>query len=504
MLLALLGGCMVTTRGLSNVVWVLLLANWLLEGRWHEKWQMAKESRLLHAVLALWLMYMSAFLLGNDPSKVFRMLETRLVILTVPLVILTTPPPKGQARNFILGFYITTVLVVSVIGGVRLATIPDLPYRNAVPFMSHIRFALNCCIVIILLVLNIKKRPTFPSPISSHFTFLVSHFTFLRWLVILWLVLYLLLIRSYTAFFMLAVVSLVLILCRYWSWKRFGVWMAVITLLVGAIVWGCHSYYSLSPQATASLPSTTANGRPYIHRQDGLVENGNYVNNYLCLEELHTEWPRHSSRPLDSVTADGYTLEPILIRYLNALGLPKDSSGVAQLTASQVADIEHGIPNPVYAHSWLGKRMLYVMLFEIENYRCYHAVTGFTMLQRIELWRATLRVIAKHPWWGCGMADMRDAMDAESRAIGSPLADSGFYPHNQYLSWMATFGIAGFAIVLLFFLRASPALRRQDPWLVTWMVVVLLSFLTEDTLGSIAGRLFCTWFLAFRKPIEMD
>ena len=41
-LLALLGGCMVTSRGLSNVVWVMLLANWVLEGRWREKWQMAK------------------------------------------------------------------------------------------------------------------------------------------------------------------------------------------------------------------------------------------------------------------------------------------------------------------------------------------------------------------------------------------------------------------------------------------------------------------------------
>ena len=478
---------MVTTRGLSNVVWVLLLINWVAEGRWREKWQMAKESRLLHAVLALWLMYMSAFLLGNDPWEVLNMLEIRLAILTVPLVVLTTPPPEGRARTFILGFYVTTVLVVSIIGAVRLATIPNLPYRDAVPFMSHIRFALNCCTVIILLIISSQR-------IAGGRIWRIA-----RWMIVLWLVIYLLLIRSYTAFFMLAVASLVLILCRYWSWKRFGAWMAVMTLLVGTIVWGCHSYYRLSPQATAPLPSVTANGRPYLHRQDGLIENGNYVNNYLCLEELRSEWPRHSTRPLDSTTADGYTLEPILIRYLNALGLTKDSAGVAQLTAEQIADIEHGTPNPVYAHSWQGKRMLYVMLFEWENYRCYHAVTGFTLLQRIELWRATLRVIAKHPWWGCGVVDMRDEMDAELLAMDSPMADSGFYPHNQYLTWMATFGIAGFAIALFFFLRACPALPRQDPWLLAWMVVVLLSFLTEDTLGSLVGRLFCTWFFAFRS-----
>lgn len=478
---------MVTTQGLSNVVWVSLLVNWLIEGRWREKWQMARESRLLHAILALWLMYMSSLLLGDDPLRVLNQLEIRLAILAVPLVVLTTPPPEGKTRSMILWAYAATVLVVSVIGGVRLALFPDLPYRDAVPFISHIRFALNCCVVIVLLVVGIQK-PKAKSPKPK----------VLRLCLAAWLVIYLLLIRSYTAFFILTVVSLVLILCYWRSWKRVAAWTAVVTAVVVAVVMGCRSYYRLSPLASAPLKAVTANGRPYTHMQDGLLENGNYVNNYLCLEELRSEWPRHSSRPLDSVTANGYTLEPALIRYLNALGLPKDSTGVAQLTPLQVADIEQGIPNPVYTHSWQGKKMLYVMLFEYENYRCYRAVEGFTVLQRVELWRVTLRVIAKHPWWGCGMGYMRDEMDAEQEAMQSPMAGYGLYPHNQYLSWMATFGIAGFVIVLCFFLRAAPALRRQDPLLMAWMVVVLISFLTEDTLGSLVGRLFCTWFMAFR------
>ncbi|MGX8697813.1 MAG: O-antigen ligase family protein, partial [Prevotella sp.] len=233
--------------------------------------------------------------------------------------------------------------------------------------------------------------------------------------------------------------------------------------------------------------------------RDGMVENGNYVNNYLCHEELHNEWPRHSTRSIDSLMANGYTLEPVLIRYLNALGLTKDSAGVAQLTPDQIADIENGIPNPVYTHSWQGKRMLYVTLFEIESYRSYRAVTGFTMLQRLEMWRATVNVIGEHPWWGCGMSEMRHQVNDELHALQSPMADSGFYPHNQYLSWMVTFGIVGFAIVLFFFLRTAPALRRQDALLLVWTVVILISFLTEDTLGSLVGRLFCTWLMAFRK-----
>ena len=54
-LLAVLGASMVTSVFLANLAWVLLGANWLLEGRWREKWQMGKESRLLHAVVGLYL-----------------------------------------------------------------------------------------------------------------------------------------------------------------------------------------------------------------------------------------------------------------------------------------------------------------------------------------------------------------------------------------------------------------------------------------------------------------
>ena len=52
-LIALLGASMVTSTWASNLVWVLLGVNWLLEGRWREKWQMARESRLLQAFLIL-------------------------------------------------------------------------------------------------------------------------------------------------------------------------------------------------------------------------------------------------------------------------------------------------------------------------------------------------------------------------------------------------------------------------------------------------------------------
>ena len=59
MLVILLGGCMVCSTWAANLVWVLMGANWVLEGRWREKWQMARESRLLQAYLVLYLLLMA-------------------------------------------------------------------------------------------------------------------------------------------------------------------------------------------------------------------------------------------------------------------------------------------------------------------------------------------------------------------------------------------------------------------------------------------------------------
>jgi len=56
------------------------------------------------------------------------------------------------------------------------------------------------------------------------------------------------------------------------------------------------------------------------------------------------------------------------------------------------------------------------------------------------------------------------------------------------------------AVLVLVWLRATPRLRRQGSIFVAWVVAILASFLTENTLDSLAGILFCTWFMAFRRP----
>lgn len=493
MLLTLLGGCMVTSVGMSNVVWPLLLANWLLEGRWAEKWQRARRSRVLHVAVALFLLHVAGLLWTSDLGQGLHVVERELPLLAVSLVVLTSRPPAERQRKYILGIYAATVLVVSVIGLVRWLTVPGLPYRDIVPYISHIRFALNCCMVIYLAVGEVGRSG------RAH-----PWWTAGLLLLVVWLLAFLLLLRSYTALAVLAVVSLVSIVCFHRRWWWLAAWLAVMTASAASIVMGCRSYYRLGPLSTEPLRAVTANGRPYIHLQDGLVENGNYVNNYICREELRSEWQRRSTVPYDTLLPDGYPLGATLVRYLNALGLTKDSAGVAAMTDAQRAEVASGVANPVHLHSSRLKSMLYTTLFEYESYRCYHATNGYSLLERLELWRTVLPIIGRHPLAGVGTGDLPQEMEAEMKAAGSPMTGCNMMPHNEYLTLAALFGLPLLVLVALLFLRALPALRRQRPLMTVWMVTVLISFLTENTLDSLAGILLCTWFMAFRQEHEGD
>ena len=68
LLLGFLGVSMVTSVFLANMAWVFLGINWMLEGRWREKWQMAKESRLLQAFVGLFLLMFVGMLWTADQA----------------------------------------------------------------------------------------------------------------------------------------------------------------------------------------------------------------------------------------------------------------------------------------------------------------------------------------------------------------------------------------------------------------------------------------------------
>lgn len=468
-----------------NMAWVLMAANWLLEWDMHDKFAHLDRRYLLQAWLVLMAVHVVGLLWSHNMAYGLDDIRKKLPLLLVPLVVMTSKPLSGRQYRVLLWGYATSVFCVSLVGWYRYLTIDDLPYREIVPFISHIRYSLNVCMVVVLLGWQVVR----------------ARRAAWRWMSVAlgcYFVLFLLLLQSYTGVVVLLAVSLMLLFreaglmhSRVLRVAIPAVALSVVAVVVAMIAYHVAGYYRLIPSAKAPLAVTTVNGNRYHHLCDGLIENGNYVNNYLCEEELDEQWKRVTGHGTESLTATGYPVRGALIRYLNALGLTKDSAGVAQLSATDVEWIEKGVANPVYLRRISMKRMVYVMCFERENYRCYRTVKNFTMLQRFELWKTGWRVFENHWLIGVGTGDVVDCCHEQLAADGSDLAGTTKHTHNQYLTLLIAFGVVGFGVIVLAFARAwrRERIGQCAPLLSVW-VISLISFLTEDTLETLAGCMF--------------
>ena len=155
--LALLAGSAVCSNFMMNLAWTLLFVNWLAERDFKRKFADFRTNGLLHFAIFYFLLSAISLIWTRDLYAGLDVLRQTLPLLVVPLVVLTSRPlTRLQWRLVAIG-YVGTLLVVTVIGFIRWLTIPDLPYRQIVPFISHIRFSLNLVFAIILLLFAVLK-----------------------------------------------------------------------------------------------------------------------------------------------------------------------------------------------------------------------------------------------------------------------------------------------------------------------------------------------------------
>lgn len=496
LLLAVLVCAMPTSKFLMSATMIFLGANWLIEGRFREKWEIARGNKVLWAFVVLYVVHLlwcwTPFNTHCNWDYALDDLRKKLPLLVIPLVVLTSDFLDRRKIALLLQFFCLTVAVASVVGITRYLGSADMDYRNMFPHFSHIRFALNVCLAMVLLLYALYK--TYNRKDLKY-----------RWLRMLAIVLLeaiycivLMLLQSYTAFVILSVVFVVLlgwIAVRKKSRPIYPIaFFAVLTMVVLA-AWLCFShyysnYYTLSELSSKPLATHTAQGNAYTHANDGFIEMGNYTNNYVCDTELRSQWAKRSTLDIDSLTPNTFAVYPTLVRYLNAKGLTKDSVGVSQLTDKDIALIEQGVANPHYTSNFGLGKMFYRIFFEYECYKKTGLVKNSSFFQRLTLWQNGLDVFNRYPM-GCGTGNVADAVELDLFKHHPELADSGLRTHNQFITFLFTFGIVGFAIITLVFVWAVKKHHLlKSAVFVAYLCIVLVSFLGEDTLETEAGVVF--------------
>jgi len=481
---------------LTSTSAILVVINWLLEGNFKSKWERFSSRpglmifSLFFFIPVLWLLNSASLGYGLHDLKI------KMPILFIPLIIGTSAPLSKEELKWVLHFFVLGVLISSLISlGVLLGLggYVITNYREISLFISHIRFSLLIDLAIFTLGWYLYKEIKKPSKWIFP----------LRLVILLWLVAFLFILRSLTGLFIFFLVGGVLFGVILAKQKKcvLKYIMVILVITAGLIFFLIAVQYTnrflyKDKMDISNLPEYTANGNAYKNIiTEKQVENGHYVWLYVCDVELKTVWEERSKLKFTGKDEKGQELRYTLIRYLSSKGLRKDSAGVTALSDEEIHWIEQGTANFIYKQRSL-YALFYEVFWQIKRYREGGNPSGHSVVQRLEYLKAGVNIVKNHFWLGVGTGDVPEAFEIQYNLMDSQLSPQWrLRAHNQYLTFLLTFGIFGFMGILAIVLF-PPFIEKgwKNYFFIVFLSIALLSMIDEDTLETSAGVMFFAYF----------
>ena len=484
---------------------ILLVALWLAEGKFREKIRFLRIRPAIWVFMGLYLVHLAGMLWTDDLVFGFHDLKIKLPLLFLPLVLGTIPPLTSKEMKWLLGGFVAAVMVGSFFSLSIMLGFGPSEYtsdRETSLFISHIRFALMVDLAIFVLFFY-SFGILFPTPTHTPTHTHTKSFALLLLSFALYLILFIFLLKSLTGLVVLILGGMVLAL--RWGLKQKDllvrwvmlVGVATLPVLTGAYLSDQYGRFYSVRDDLEHLDQKTVRGNLYWHDLDNpMVENGYRVGLYQCEPEMREAWNGRSRLAYDGPDKKNQELKYTLIRYLTSLGLRKDAHGVSQLTDQDIGLIEKGFANSLYRDPKRLRVRIYEVIWEIDQYRKGANPSGHSLTQRLEYLRTGWALFRENPLMGCGTGDIRNAFDRKYEEMNSPLLPEWrLRAHNQFLSFMIAFGLAGFFLILLALIVPAFLERRSGSFFtLMFFLVSLLSFLNEDTLETQAGVAFFAVF----------
>jgi hypothetical protein len=435
-------------------------------------------------VFLIWMFNTSNSLYG------LRELEQKLPLLIIPFIISFSQPLDENELKGVLSFFISGVIISSCAGLISYSAgnIKAQDLRTISIFIPYMQLAEMTDLAIVFSIYYFVTE----SSGNSRYLYLASA---------LWLTGFLFILFSITGLLILSVLTVIglylVISVKGYSLIKTGFVFLVILLIVFMAVFVRHEVKAFYNINRIPLKSTTINGNPYQNypeRKD--IENGNPVWINICETELRKEWNKRSSFSYDSADLRYQKLKYTLIRYIASKGYDKDSSGIAQLTPDDIKYIERGVTNVLFTRGKPIRSKIYELVWQIDYYRNGGNPSGHSVTQRVEFLKTGWNCFRNNLITGSGTGDFVDEMKAQYRKNRSMLDENYWYlPHNQYLTFLTSFGIAGFLIIAFCLIVPIKILKSlKDIRFILFLLIILLSMLGEDTLETHTGVTFFAYF----------
>lgn len=474
-------------------VWVLeRIHDGVLKKPWREQLAGFTSNKPLLLFTSIYLLLLLGLSYTSDFKYASWDLQMKLPFVFMPMVVSTLRPLTTEVWNKLWMAFLCALVFAVGVGFLKYYHAPEpvlrglgvkQPHwtnvREVSVFISHIRFSLMLVFGLCLLWMRFFRM-------SVRLVFLV--------LVSLFILYYLWILESATAYIIMLALLAAALLRQVLRSKRRLVWLGALAVLVSApalvVAFKVRAYFRVKDPVEVDLQATSAGGETYFSiPENTLLENGHYIFRYIAWDELRRAWKNVSGESLDALDAQGNPYYGTLVRYLTSKGERKDSVAVYALSDAEVARVKAGETNVEWNNKSGLEQRLHRILYEINSYQNGTTANGHSVLQRMEFWRAGWHVMKKHALVGVGTGDVKQAYAEAYTELNSTLdQEHRLRAHNQYLTFFIAFGLFGG----IWFLWVNACLWRNaaNTLVKAYLIVVLLSYLTEDTLETQAGVTF--------------
>jgi hypothetical protein len=471
------------------------MLNWLIEGNFKAKLQRLMERKSVLLFISVFFLYLVGLLWTNSMQWGMHDVKIQLPLLILPLVIGTSEAlNQVQVKRIVYVFSAAVILAsfcsIFVLLGFSGKSIHDP--REMSLFISHIRFSLLINISIFSLFWYALK--------AQHESILEKAFLFLA---MLWLTIFLVILKSATGWIVFLVVSSVVIFQNIISIKNtggrvllLGILLAIFLLPTIYIGYVIQQFYTIESIPSNLSQEKTSKGNPYLFDFNNKeLENGHYTYLFINDDELREAWSKRSSINYDSTATSGYN-HYVLYRYLTSKGYRKDADGLGKLTDDDIRNIENGMTNYRFVNPFSFYNRIYQIIWEIDVYNKGGNPSGHSVTQRLEYYKMAIQIIKENFWFGNGTGGYYEAYQAKYNQ-NKFFQDQEYRQrsHNMFLSYWIDFGLIGmcyicFALIALVFLER----RTKSFLLMIFLLIVLISFMNEDTLNNHDAISFFAFF----------
>lgn len=460
-----------------------------------EKFGIFFKNRTAVILTSIYLLHIIGLLYTSDWNYALKDLRTKIPLLLIPLYFATNISFERKRFETLL-----LVFVGAVFGGTFCSSWAMLSHeiintREASLYIDHIRFSLMICLAVFILIYFIQSR----NYLQKH-KIIFAAFA-------LWFIVFLFWLQWFTGLAILIISSLFLAIYLVFRIKNIFyksillVFFILTPILITVYISKTVKEYNHIPDVKIeNLETHTSKGNTYVHdRINYPIENGKYIGLYISWKELEEEWNKRSKFDFNENDKRGQSIKYTILRYLTSKDVRKDAEGIQALTEEDIEAIENGIANIHYNDKTSFKKRLYVILWEYNHYKMFDDPSGHSVTQRYEYWKTSVQIIKDNWLIGVGTGDMNDAFKEQYVKMNSNLTTEWrLRSHNQYLSITVGFGIIGLFWFLLFLFY--PPIREKklfDYLYFMFLVIILVSMLTEDTIESQAGVTLFAFFNSF-------